>query len=140
MSTLILIVWVKGSSIHTTRLLYNFVPFRTIANYADFSSTRIAMNNLLGNFLLTAPLGFYSVFGIRLLPRSVNIVIYAILLPIIIEGVQLLLFTAGIGMRSVDIDDVILNALGCMLGYSLTKIIRGMLTSAVPLQKEKGEL
>lgn len=99
----------------------NFVPFRTIRNYLKYSSdTDNVVVNILGNILMFVPWGF----GLPLLWekfRSVfKVTFVSFALPIFIEFVQLF-----IG-RSVDIDDVILNFAGGMIGGLLYLIFSRM--------------
>lgn len=97
----------------------NLVPFRTIGNYFKYASgtDRMAVN-ILGNILMFVPWGL----GLPLLWRkfqSVFKVAFAsLMLPVFIEFVQLF-----IG-RSVDIDDVILNLAGGILGGLIYLMIK----------------
>ncbi|CAM4431662.1 VanZ family protein [Paenibacillus alkaliterrae] len=116
---LIFIVWIRGSR-PAEDLMYNFIPFQTIWGYLQFELPFVAVQNIVGNIVITAPLGFYAVFNIRLF-RGMSIAAYALFIPITIEFVQFLLFKLNIGMRSVDIDDVLLNSAGCLIGYYITR-------------------
>lgn len=118
---LIFIVWIKGG-MPSEYLRYNYIPFKTILNYLDFHSIQISLLNIIGNLLITAPLGFYAVFQIRLF-KNINIIFYALIISMSIEMVQLLLFLFGMGARTIDIDDVILNTAGCTAGYYITKFL-----------------
>lgn len=40
-----------------------------------------------------------------------------------LELMQFMMYRMGFGTRSIDIDDVILNSLGMILGYTVTKLI-----------------
>lgn len=97
----------------------NFVPFKTIRNYLKYSTDADnVLVNLGGNVLMFVPWGL----GLPLLWRkfrSVWKVMFAsVLLPIFIEFCQLF-----IG-RSVDIDDVILNFAGGVLGGLLYLVLK----------------
>ncbi len=90
----------------------NLVPFKTIvpyiSGYAHFS-LNILIINLLGNVLMFVPLGFY----LKAFLKSHKWTLLAIIgIPIMIEVIQYLL-ASGVS----DIDDVILNVLGELLGY-----------------------
>lgn len=89
----------------------NFVPFHTIRSFIKYSSgPGGVMINIVGNIVMFLPWGL----GLPLLwkrYRSVlRLALMSLALPVCIEFVQLF-----IG-RSVDIDDIILNFLGAMLG------------------------
>lgn len=122
-SSLIFIVWID-SSIHKDYLSYNIIPFKTIISYIKIGMSTIGLKNIIGNIIITAPLGFFAFCKVRIIPK-INIVMYSLIIPFIIELVQFLLYLQGFGARSVDIDDIILNSLGILAGYFLTKLLFG---------------
>jgi glycopeptide antibiotics resistance protein len=90
----------------------NFVPFTTIVPYLlGYKGLIIAGINLVGNIILLVPVGFLVPFIYRDITWKKSIVLAAAS-GLVIEVAQVLLHV-GI----FDIDDVILNALGVMLGY-----------------------
>ena len=90
----------------------NFVPFKTILAYLQGShGWAIAGTNLVGNIALLAPIGFLVPFIYSKITWQESLAL-AIATPLVIEGMQVI-FRLGI----FDIDDVILNALGVMIGY-----------------------
>jgi len=98
----------------------NLVPFRTIGDYlADLSGAAhlraFARQNLLANIVIFVPLGVYAVLLNRdkRVWKNLLIVLGATVLA---EAVQTA-FKLGHG----DIDDVILNCLGGLLGILLCK-------------------
>ena len=96
-------------------LMANFKPFHTIRNYitayrlGNISRTLVTYN-LLGNFILFLPFGILLpvVTGIR--KRNVLPVIL-----ITIISVEILQLITGLG--SLDVDDLILNFSGAVLGF-----------------------
>lgn len=92
----------------------NFVPFRTIWPYLfGYKGWIIAGVNLVGNVAALVPVGLL----IPLTSRNTSwkrAALFAILAGAAIEGAQVVLRT-GI----FDIDDLILNGLGVMVGYFL---------------------
>ncbi len=93
----------------------NFVPFRTICNYITALkcgniSPGLVLSNILGNFVLFFP------FGI-LLPSATNIRLRDVLplILLIIISVELLQLITGLG--SLDVDDLILNFSGAVIGF-----------------------
>lgn len=125
-SYLISIVWINP--VGTLNYIpINLIPLGTILSYFnDFGSGHLSysiiVSNLLGNILLTLPLGFFIFYKYRNLKLG-QVFILSFALPIIIELVQLSLHFMQLGTRVVDIDDVILNMLGIILGYYLTKFL-----------------
>jgi glycopeptide antibiotics resistance protein len=101
----------------------NFVPLRTILPYLlGYKGFIIAAINLIGNIVLLVPLGFLVPFVYRNITWK-NLLVLAITAGLSIEVMQVVL---GVGIF--DIDDIILNALGVMIGYwsfvMLTKWLR----------------
>lgn len=90
----------------------NFIPFREIFRY-DISS-KLFIRNVLGNIFLFVPFGIFATRYIK--SKSIfPTVILSFLVSCSIEFAQSL-----IG-RTADIDDVILNTIGGLLGYLLYK-------------------
>ncbi|KHE71940.1 VanZ family protein [Halobacillus sp. BBL2006] len=96
----------------------NLIPFETIQLYLSGNGDRfVAFYNLAANVALFIPFGIYF----RLMkkdPRLSHIVIIATLSICLIEFIQFLT-----SRGSLDIDDLILNLLGVVLGYILSPII-----------------
>jgi len=77
--------------------------------------------NIIGNILITMPLGFGINFISRV--RAKDFLWLAFVVGFAIEGAQLiisLIFRSS--FRSIDINDVILNAIGVLLGYGCFRI------------------
>ena len=91
----------------------NFTPFKEMFRY--HFGTRLFIKNVLGNILLFVPLGFYTSYytkSRKILFPFITVIISSIT----IEFTQL-----NIG-RTFDIDDIILNIIGGILGYLLYKL------------------
>lgn len=96
----------------------NLVPFRTILPYlVGNKGWIIAGVNLVGNIVLLIPVGFLASIIYRKMTRK-KVVILAILSGFVIEGIQVVL---DVGIF--DIDDVILNALGVVIGYGVWTVL-----------------
>ena len=102
---------------------YNLIPFKTIlyfllnthGKYKIWSIVR----NLPGNIVMFIPLGFFlSIFSKQGKGLFWRVVIKTAVIMSIIEIIQGI---THLGM--LDIDDVILNTVGGMLGYLLFKIL-----------------
>lgn len=92
-------------------------PFRTISNMWQYGSDKLKAEQLLGNVLLTLPWGFLLP---QILKKTKHRVIPVLILAftVSIEAMQLILGgILGSYYRMCDIDDVILNFFGGMLGY-----------------------
>ncbi|MCA0756130.1 VanZ family protein [Paenibacillus sp. N4] len=104
-----------------TGYAYNLVPFDTIKRYIvhyDHFNFDIWFNNLFGNIVLFIPIGLF----LPLLDKK-----YARLLPLagatvlIIAAAELVQMLTKVG--SFDIDDIILNTLGAMLGLAILRFL-----------------
>ena len=92
----------------------NLVPFKEIMRYDLFSTSFI--KQVLGNILLFVPLGYFATHYCKL-KGVVSITIISLLSSATIEIVQ-----HFIG-RSVDIDDVILNVFGGIVGFLFYRLL-----------------
>lgn len=105
--------------LNTSSLDYNLnlVPFRTIYGYlAHPPSKTVALTNLLGNVLAFMPLGFLVPLVFKKIYTIRWILIVSIGSSFVIELIQLIL-----GVGSLDVDDVLLNLLGGLLGFFVYK-------------------
>lgn len=98
----------------------NLVPFLSIMNYlnGDMLARAFSANNIIGNIALFIPLGVYITLLNGNKKASVNNVCIIALVSVIVEIAQYL-FKVG----ATDIDDVILNTLGGLLGILIFKLI-----------------
>ena len=93
----------------------NFIPFKEIMRYNIMS--RLFFKNVLGNMIMFLPFGFFVSYYLK--SEKLTLPLFLILIASIsIEVVQLL-----IG-RVFDVDDIILNILGGLLGYGIYFIFR----------------
>lgn len=101
----------------------NFIPFRTIFSYLERAynstiNTSIVISNLLGNFVMFVPMGMaLPVLFSEKFNKLWKIIVFIIFLVMIIEITQFITFTG-----SADIDDILLNSIGAMIGYGIIKI------------------
>jgi len=90
----------------------NFIPFKTILPYLlGDKGLLIGAINIVGNIILLVPVGLMVPFVFPAVHLKKSI-LFAVFSGLIIEGMQTLLHV-GI----FDIDDVILNGLGYLMGY-----------------------
>jgi len=97
----------------------NFVPFKTIYFYlylADINLT-IRIENLVGNVIGFAPLGFILPLLSKKFQKLHTVTLAALGLSLVFEILQLV-FEFG----SFDVDDLILNTFGGVLGYIPIKL------------------
>jgi glycopeptide antibiotics resistance protein len=102
----------------------NFVPFKTILPYLmGAKGGVIAIFNIIGNIALFVPIGFLVPFVYRNMTWRKSLLL-AVVVPLLIEIIQVV-FRVGI----FDIDDVILNGLGIMIGYWVCAMLRPKTTN-----------
>ena len=102
------------------RRFTNFIPFKTIVEYVQRYSDgywRLATLNLLGNLALFVPMGMALPCLFKKLNRFWKVTLTVLGMVVIVELVQGLL-----RVGSIDIDDVIFNVSGAMVGYGIIVI------------------
>ena len=92
----------------------NFIPFKEILRY-EFGS-RLFLLNVVGNMLMFIPYGFFIGYILRN-KKIITAIILGIITSTTIETTQL-----QIG-RVFDIDDIILNVIGVVLGFLLFRFL-----------------
>ncbi|MFT8320992.1 MAG: VanZ family protein [Bacillus sp. (in: firmicutes)] len=99
---------------------HNFIPFKTIGFYLFMGdiNTNIRMDNLIGNIIGFVPFGFILPLLSRKMTNLKSIAIATFCLSFTYEIFQLV-FSLG----SFDVDDLILNTLGGIVGYFPVKIL-----------------
>ncbi|WP_193657687.1 VanZ family protein [Bacillus cereus] len=83
----------------------NFIPFRTLKRY-------ISNMNIIGNIIPFIPLGFLIPIVFPIKKTFIKTMIICFIIIMLIETIQLFTY-----LGSMDIDDVILNQISCMIGY-----------------------
>ena len=98
----------------------NIIPFRTIIEYInpDKEALDHAIINLAGNIVMFIPLGFFLPFVNSSFTKFKNIILTTIIIIAAVEIMQLITLTG-----SFDIDDLLLNAVGSVIGYGIQHII-----------------
>ncbi len=97
----------------------NIIPFRTIIEYInpDKEILNHAIINLAGNIVMFIPLGFFLPFVKSACAKFKNIILTTIIIITVVEIIQLITLTG-----SFDVDDIILNVVGSIIGYLLHKL------------------
>ena len=101
----------------------NFIPFKTVFHYAKIAATGslefigLFLWNIMGNLVMLLPLGAVLPCLFKRIDRFWKVVITVTVTVILIELAQLIL---RVGV--IDVDDLILNLSGAMIGYAILKI------------------
>ncbi len=93
----------------------NFIPFKEILRYR--LGSRLFLKNVLGNMILFLPFGFFTTHYIK------TNKVYLVLILTVIASVSIELVQLSIG-RVFDVDDIILNICGGVLGYYIYALMR----------------
>ena len=115
----------RGSLTHYSYAQYfrqftNFIPFKTIIEYIQRYQNgfhNLSIVNLLGNFLLFLPMGMALPCLFKKLDRFWKVIICVLVIVVTVEVTQGIL-----RVGSVDIDDVIFNVGGAMIGYGIIRV------------------
>jgi glycopeptide antibiotics resistance protein len=94
---------------------YNLIPLKSISRSIqslDSFHWSMLTNNLFGNILAFVPFGLFIPIYISYAKKATRMVLFSLTFSIIIELTQIIV-RAG----AFDIDDLILNSLGGLLGY-----------------------
>ena len=95
----------------------NFIPFKEMFRYRIFS--KLFFKNVVGNMLMFLPYGFFVSYFLKLNKTKI-IFILSFIVSLTIETTQLI-----IG-RVFDVDDIMLNIIGALVGYILYRIFHNV--------------
>lgn len=107
----------------------NLIPFKTIIRTIRHSMhgqrfrPSMLFENTAGNIVLFLPLGFLLPLVAKKINSVTAIFFIALLYSSLIEFIQYIERSFG-AYRSVDIDDVILNTLGALVGWYFLRLVR----------------
>ena len=115
----------RGSRAHYPYAQYfrqftNFIPFKTIIEYIQRYNNgfrNLSILNLLGNFVLFLPMGVALPCVSDKFNRFWKVVLCVLGMVVLVEVAQGIL-----RVGSIDIDDVIFNVCGAMIGYGIIRI------------------
>ena len=102
----------------------NLIPFKSIYNLIKLNTVNVILKNILGNILLLVPLGFIIPLMQKKFTNIKSIFISSLIFSLIIESMQFIIsIILGYNYKVVDIDDIILNIMGGIIGYILYKLV-----------------
>jgi Glycopeptide antibiotics resistance protein len=118
---MIKLLFIREDYYHWNKYNYNIIPLHTIKSlvyHRDAYNTDTWVKNLFGNIVLFIPLGVFIPVLNRKLLHPVKCLLVIVLILFLVESIQLV---TRVG--SFDIDDIILNTLGAIIGLAFMKII-----------------
>ncbi len=110
------------SRIPSEEYKYNFIPFQTISlyfTYYDHFPLWTWLINLAGNIGVFVPFGLLLPTVFPKLQHLLSFLVVFMFCITILESLQLLL-----RLGSFDVDDILLNTIGALLGYLIFKIVK----------------
>lgn len=118
----------------------NLIPFHTIFRVVEMKSLSYDAYNLGGNILLFVPLGFLLPVLFNRQDRFLKVLVLGLGTSFIIESSKFLIsFVLGYSYRDFDVDDLILNTLGALIGYALLRLLLRLRSSRLwrPFQSRR---
>lgn len=102
----------------------NFIPFKTIVELVTTLPAWIATKQIVGNMLMFLPFGLLMPFYFSR-HKFLKLLGTSALFSILIESLQFTIGVLFVGSqyRVVDIDDVILNVVGAIIGFALYSLL-----------------
>ena len=98
---------------------YNFIPFKTISEFLFFSDNmRAILRNIVGNIAAFVPMGFLLPLVFSKMNKHHKVFAVILTATLFIEISQ---FIFGVG--TCDVDDVVLNFIGGIIGYEIYSFI-----------------
>ena len=96
----------------------NVIPF---VNLLDYPSKKEILLNVIGNTAMFIPTGIMTPLIYKHLNSFKQTVLTGFLISLTIEIIQL-----PFAVRCSDVDDLILNTLGCVIGYGFLSLVRAL--------------
>lgn len=97
----------------------NFTLFKTIRMYIKYSYKLNSFENLLGNIVVFIPYGFLFPYVIK---RGRNFLVMLFNAFLFVTGIEIFQLFSAFG--AFDVDDILLNCFGAVIGYLLYLILR----------------
>lgn len=111
----------------------NFIPLHSIVHTINSGvPLKIKMFQLLGNLILLSPFLAYLGLFREKMRKLLNILFVSTIVSLSIEALQFLIgHIVGYNYRSIDIDDVLLNIVGGLIGFVLCQMFIKMFPKLV---------
>jgi glycopeptide antibiotics resistance protein len=106
---------------------HNFMPFKTIADAMHFGDPLIALKQIGGNIVLFIPLGVALPILFPAIKKG-KVIVIGFVISLSIELIQLMAgFFLGYNYRSFDVDDLMTNTLGTVIGLLVFTLLSNFL-------------
>jgi glycopeptide antibiotics resistance protein len=115
------------------------LPLASIRDVLLHGSRSAQVWILGGNVLTLAPFGFLLPFAAPGLATWRRMAVAALVFPLCIESSQLVVsLVLGYSYRVTEVDDVLLNFLGILLGFAAYRALRGRVAAPLPSVRTEG--
>jgi glycopeptide antibiotics resistance protein len=102
---------------------HNFIPFKAFVDAINMGSLTIAVKQIGGNILLFMPLGFALPILFPAIKKG-KVILTGFLVSLTIELVQAIAgMFLGYNYRSFDVDDLMMNTLGTVIGLLIFNLL-----------------
>lgn len=116
---------------------HNFIPFKAFVDAINFGDLTIAIKQIGGNILLFMPLGFAIPILFPIIKKG-KVILIGFTVSLTIELIQAVAgFFLGYNYRSFDVDDLIMNTLGTVIGLLLFSLLSNFLKQSGLLISKK---
>lgn len=109
----------------------NYIPFKSIIEIITTSTNNVIIYQIGGNILLTIPLGFF----LPIIYKNINLAKAMKIGLAVAVGIEIMQGVVskiiGIQYRSIDVDDILLNIIGTIIGYLIYKIFNKIIYNKV---------
>lgn len=92
----------------------NFTLFKTIRMYIDYAYMLNSFENLVGNVVVFIPFGFLLPYVLK---KGKNFFVMLLNAVLFVLGIELFQLFSAFG--AFDVDDILLNCVGAIIGYML---------------------
>ena len=101
----------------------NFIPFKTIKMYIDYSYKLNSVENLLGNILVFVPFGFlFPMVSEESMRVGEGKHFFVMLLNAFVFVLGIEVFQLFSAFGAFDVDDILLNCLGASIGFGCYRL------------------
>lgn len=97
----------------------NFTLFKTIRMYIKYSYKLNSFENLIGNIVVFVPYGFLFPYVLK---KGSNFFVMLFNAFLFVAGIEIFQLFSAFG--AFDVDDILLNCVGAVMGYLLYLILR----------------
>lgn len=110
----------------------NFTLFKTIRMYIDYSYKLNSFENLVGNVVVFIPFGFLLPYVMK---SGRNFFVMLLNAFLFVAGIEIFQLFSAFG--AFDVDDILLNCFGAVIGYFIYLIWEKIKGSLIKVKKER---